>query len=138
MPKKLDLTGQRFGRLAVIESCGSDGSRYQSWLCKCDCGNEIHANTRNLIRGTISSCGCKPGKRRGRRPATEDLTGRTYARLTVMYRCTDTDMGNLWHCKCSCGNEIDVTRRDLVSSRRKSCGCLKRKSLKARPAEQNI
>nr|DAN76499.1 MAG TPA: Acetone carboxylase alpha subunit [Caudoviricetes sp.] len=37
--KRIDLTGQRFGRLTVIRYDHSehDGAH---WLCKCDCGKE--------------------------------------------------------------------------------------------------
>ena len=54
--KALDLTGQRFGRLVVIERAGS---RYghSAWLCKCDCGNTIVATASNL-KGRTTSCGC--------------------------------------------------------------------------------
>ena len=30
----------------------------------------------------------------------------------------------MWHCKCSCGNEIDVHSGQLISGRTQSCGCL--------------
>jgi hypothetical protein len=39
MPKALDLTGKRFGRLIAISKAESrNGKTY--WLCKCDCGVE--------------------------------------------------------------------------------------------------
>lgn len=41
--KKLDLAGQRFGMLYVLERASdiesANGSRKVAWLCKCDCGN---------------------------------------------------------------------------------------------------
>jgi len=38
MPKALDLTGQKFGKLTAIERLPSrNGKTY--WLCKCECGN---------------------------------------------------------------------------------------------------
>lgn len=33
-----DLTGQRFGKLVVLEEAGKDG-KYSLWKCHCDCGN---------------------------------------------------------------------------------------------------
>jgi hypothetical protein len=39
MPKALDITNQRFGKLVAISKAASkNGKTY--WLCKCDCGNE--------------------------------------------------------------------------------------------------
>lgn len=57
MGKLIDLTGQRFGRLVVIERAGTDGS-YPTWLCKCDCGNSIITRGCHLRRGDTQSCGC--------------------------------------------------------------------------------
>ncbi len=38
-----DLTGQRFGKLVVLEEdgfiIGQNGKRRRLWKCKCDCGN---------------------------------------------------------------------------------------------------
>jgi len=53
-----DLVGQRFGRLVVIELCGSDKGKNRLWRCKCDCGNEKITNTHNLRSGDTQSCGC--------------------------------------------------------------------------------
>ena len=57
MPKPLDLTGQRFGRLIAIECLGSiKGARY--WAVRCDCGNEELVIGRQLKNGRTKSCGC--------------------------------------------------------------------------------
>lgn len=32
----------------------------------------------------------------------------------------------IWHCKCDCGNEIDVPYNSLVYCNQKSCGCQKK------------
>lgn len=56
-----DLTGQRFGRLVVIERAEDkiySGQKFISWLCQCDCGNTTIAQTGNLKNGRVSSCGC--------------------------------------------------------------------------------
>ena len=55
--KLLDLTGQRFGRLVVIEKI-SRSSRMTYWKCMCDCGNEKVIRRDHLIDGTTVSCGC--------------------------------------------------------------------------------
>ena len=53
-----DLTGQRFGKLTVIEYKGSSKGTGSLWLCKCDCGNEKVITSRNLLNKTCKSCGC--------------------------------------------------------------------------------
>lgn len=59
--RKLELTGQRFGKLLVIRLAEvlpkSKGSRYV-WLCRCDCGGEARTATINLRSGNTKSCGC--------------------------------------------------------------------------------
>lgn len=37
--KRLELTGQKFGRLTVIKE-GSGKGRFTTWKCVCECGNE--------------------------------------------------------------------------------------------------
>ena len=53
-----DISGMRFGKLEAIERVGSDKHRHSTWLCKCDCGNEIVVRSDSLIRGLQVSCGC--------------------------------------------------------------------------------
>lgn len=53
-----DLTGQRFGRLTVIERKESYNGKKARWLCKCDCGNYVTVLSTCLISGTTKSCGC--------------------------------------------------------------------------------
>ena len=38
MPKLVDLTGQRFGKLTVLKKAPSRNGKVY-WLCQCDCGN---------------------------------------------------------------------------------------------------
>jgi hypothetical protein len=57
MPRALDLTGQRFGRLTVLERAGS---RFgcTNWRCRCWCGAETFATANMLRSGNTRSCGC--------------------------------------------------------------------------------
>lgn len=59
----LDLTGQRFGKLVVIERAGATGKGSALWRCACDCGDEKVANATLLRRGDIVSCGCASSER---------------------------------------------------------------------------
>lgn len=57
--KRIDLTGQRFGRLTVIERDGTDkNGRNVMWLCVCDCGGTTRTTTTHLRNGHAQSCGC--------------------------------------------------------------------------------
>lgn len=52
------MTGNRFGKLTVIEFAGYGSSHKTQWLCKCDCGNTIITKGNNLKNGHTQSCGC--------------------------------------------------------------------------------
>lgn len=54
----LDLTGQRFGKLTVIERAGITNGGSALWRCSCDCGNEKITRATTLRRGEVTSCGC--------------------------------------------------------------------------------
>ena len=58
MGVRLDLTGKRFGRLIVIKKGETDKNYNTSWVCKCDCGNEVTVQTGHLRSGHTQSCGC--------------------------------------------------------------------------------
>ena len=54
-----DLTGQKFGKLTVLErdfSKNNSGEAY--WKCKCDCGNITVVGGYELRSGGTQSCGC--------------------------------------------------------------------------------
>lgn len=55
--KRLDLTGQSFGRLTAMEVVGTPGHGAM-WLCRCQCGQECVAAAGNLRAGRNKSCGC--------------------------------------------------------------------------------
>lgn len=58
----IDLTGQRFGRLVVIERADDyvspKGKHVTMWTCKCDCGNVKNVPRNSLLRHNTRSCGC--------------------------------------------------------------------------------
>lgn len=65
MPKLIDLTGQRFGRLTVInrETDGfCSGKKVSRWLCICDCGKSKIVDGAALRKGLTKSCGCNSHK----------------------------------------------------------------------------
>lgn len=62
MGKKLNLKGQKFGKLTVLSLHDERDTRpkipqYQ-WNCICECGNHVVVTTRLLKEGHKKSCGC--------------------------------------------------------------------------------
>ena len=126
MGKRIDLTGQRFGRLTVI-SLNEEVSKQKKkshWNCKCDCGNEIVVCSGSLKSGATTDCGCSRKK---------ELIGQRFVRLTVINyneEVSKQKKGSYWDCKCDCGNEVIVHGSSLRSGHTKSCGCYNRDKAK--------
>ncbi len=63
--RKLELLGQRFGRLLVVADFGTPrlsggaGPTRGAWLCACDCGQEKIYWGDQLVTGNSESCGCR-------------------------------------------------------------------------------
>lgn len=61
--KRLDLAGQKIGKLTVIGYGYSyiqpSGQKRAMWLVKCECGTEKHMSTSTLCHGNTISCGCQ-------------------------------------------------------------------------------
>lgn len=53
MPKFIDLTGRRFGKLVVVEYLGRS-----TWMCLCTCGSQTRVNGQALRGGRTVTCGC--------------------------------------------------------------------------------
>ena len=58
MAKLIDLTGQRFDKLIVLEKAPSR-KRHTYWKCQCDCGNICEVSGEYLKKKNLPrSCGC--------------------------------------------------------------------------------
>ena len=136
MSKLIDLTGQRFGRLVVLEK---DKNRITNsgsyWICKCDCGKTKSVKSSSLRRGEIQSCGCYRTERimatKEKLNLVDNLVGNRYGLLTVLKK--DPIRANngavKWICQCACGNIISVrgaALKDKTENRTISCGCAHR------------
>lgn len=133
--KRIDLTGQRFGRLTVIRYDHSehDGAH---WLCKCDCGNEKVAAGYSLRSGKTKSCGClnsdasraKLEKARAAIKARprKDLTGQRFGRLVVLGLADVPDRKGFifWRVRCDCGNEKVIMQNNFIYGQTRSCCAL--------------
>lgn len=134
MGKMRDLTGQRFGKLTVIECAGKlDGRRY-SWKCQCDCGNIIILQGIRLTSGNTKSCGC--GKFDGFKKYNEQQSeenkipvGTRFGSLIII-----EDIGFIeqpggngrqrrgYRCQCDCGCQTIAMGYSLKAGQKISCG----------------
>jgi hypothetical protein len=71
----VNIKGQRFGRLVVLERRGSDRHGAATWLSRCDCKTTCLVPGADLRRGKTRSCGCLLSEDRRTRTATHKRTG---------------------------------------------------------------
>lgn len=55
---RIDLTGQKFGKLTVMSFADMDRERRSLWVCKCECGNIHVVKSNSLKTNHTKSCGC--------------------------------------------------------------------------------
>lgn len=96
MPKALDVSGNKYGRLLVISRAQVPNARNVMWHCKCDCGNMTIVAAANLGKSTLS-CGCLA------KETARDLL--KDARYTLTHGRSHTPEHDTW-CKMQdrCGN----------------------------------
>ena len=140
MPKKIDLTNKIFENWTVIREASKEeknGRPGTYWLCKCSCGTEKIVNGQTLRNGQSSSCGCQSAQKiaAATRSRAEDLTGKIFGRFTVLERDYNEEKNGStrWKCKCDCGNIIVTNRNSLLNGHTKSCGCLRKETVKNIP-----
>ena len=129
---KIDLTGKHFGRWTVLyETPKRTKNRQIIWHCKCQCGNEKDVDGYTLRSGQSKSCGCLQkefaSKIGGQNKV--DITGQRFGKLIALYPIYSQDRTKhtKWHCKCDCGNQIDVDLGNLRQGFSQSCGCVSSK-----------
>ena len=134
---KIDLTGQKFGRLTVLEFVPSDG-KSSKWKCKCECGNETVTSLAYLKSGDTKSCGCllKDFAKKNIREVhkkikfVKDKRYRDYdglekngIKIVDFYGYNKTGDRRLYNCICTCGKIFQAVPNSILSGRLKSCGC---------------
>lgn len=125
-----DLTGNRYGKLVVLERDFSKKSKRGAyWICKCDCGNIVSVCSIDLKTKSTQSCGCLQDEIRHKKMI--DLTGQIFNYLQVVSldeERTKQEKATYWFCKClKCNqNKIkSIKGSHLKDGSVKSCGCLK-------------
>ena len=135
MSKLIDLTGQKFDKLTVIEKAPSR-ARHVYWKCQCECGNIVEVSAESLKRNIPHNCGCVKLQLQNEKEQIKEnklnyLVGQRFGKLTVKSRTDKRINGSIvWHCQCDCGNYKDVPTHLLQNNHTQSCGCLIHKALK--------
>lgn len=78
-----DLTGERFGRLLVLQRDGCNKHGQVKWYCECECGTRKHILGICLSRGETQSCGC--------------LHRELVAQINLRHGMTKTPIYAIWH-----------------------------------------
>lgn len=147
MAKAIDLTGQDFGYLHVIERDYQAQEEHKNerqawWKCQCNACGKIKSFRGSIIR-KAKSCGCiqeRKGVLSEKQQAqiaklaeknSLDLTGQRFSRLVVLsYAPEDKQIyygkqhKRTWLCQCDCGNQCYVTTENLRRGNTPSCGCI--------------
>ena len=86
MSKKIDITGEKFGKLTAIKFFKRENNKTY-WLFKCDCGKECFLNIHSVRTNQTRSCGClkhseRPGAKGRVSPTkTHNMTGKRLYRI---------------------------------------------------------
>ncbi len=119
MPRALDLAGQKFGKLTVLERVGKDKHGHYVWRCRCDCGSEVMAVGYAMRSGTRRSCG-KCGKTPVERAV--DIAGQVVGDYMAVERVGTYGTSAKWRCVCTkCGSEKEQGAYQFRIGKRASC-----------------
>ena len=137
MSRKIDLTGQKFGRLTVIDEAPprirGDGCKVTYWNCECECGTKKIIRGYSLTSGSTVSCGCWRKEK-----AKVNLLGKKFTYLTVIEEIGRDKNGRvIWLCKCDCGKLHKTLGKYLLNGDATSCGC-RRLEILNKKAKSNI
>lgn len=117
MSQLIDITGEKYGSLVVLERDLSKKANNAYWKCQCDCGKIISVIGKNLRNGVTKSCGCSKHR---------DWSNTKIGFLTVVEKTSERRNGAVvWKCQCDCGKTILVDGNNLRRQDIKSCGCHK-------------
>lgn len=124
---RIDLTGQRYGRLVVREMI-FEQSKQTMVVCDCDCGKTIISYASYIKSGDTMSCGCLK-KERASESNTKDFTDYVSNYGVKMLRRDHKNQNGVWMwvCECGiCGKEFVALPAKVQSCHTTSCGCVRR------------
>lgn len=91
MPRFIDKSGLRFGRMTALEAIRPGKGARVKWRCLCDCGNYIWVDSSDLGGGHTQSCGCLQSERTSQANSTHRyaLPGRVTRTYLAWQRAKD-------------------------------------------------
>lgn len=137
MPAKIDLVGEKFGRLTVVRYSGRTKDRHSLWDCVCDCGGKTTTLSRYLKGGHTQSCGCYRREQLAKahatmdrsncRPPIADIANQRFGKLVAIKPTSERGSHRhvVWHCRCDCGNPHLAAVGALRAGGVRSCGCIR-------------
>lgn len=128
MAKPINLTGQRFGSLTVVDRAENNSKGNTQWNCICDCGGRKIVLGYDLTHGRTTTCGCKLYLKDKPSPKRIDLVGQKFGKLTVTSLNEDKSKKGVlyWNCLCDCGNTFVASGSNLKNRNSSHCGCSKK------------
>lgn len=110
-----DFIGKQHGWLTPIKPAVSENNL---WHCECKCGKTTKATVAYLKGSAIKSCGCLTGKKVD--------AGEDYGFLKVISEILDIlTYQTKFLCACNCGEQILVSKQDLIYQNIRSCDLCK-------------
>ena len=121
MPKAIDLTGEKYGELIVVEMLYNYQNKKRTY-CRCVNDNQEEVIVRQDALQSGATKTVYGSKNKGQ---YKDLTGMVFGRLQVIKQLNDHAANGtcLWECQCECGKQRVVSSGDLLRGRIISCGC---------------
>lgn len=121
------MTGQRYGRLVVIE----EYIKQKKVQCICDCGKILVLRRGDVLSGHTQSCGCLQSERASK-SNTKDQSGRVSKNGIRFIRPIEKVGKGVWvyECECPlCGSLFNAIPARIKSDHVQSCGCMPRMHL---------
>lgn len=112
----IDRTGERYGRLVVLELAPSEGAPGARWLCQCDCGRQKIVRAADLQRGSTRSCGCLQAekRRKAKKIRAKEIQARAGRSICYNVYCPQRNntRAGAWSCtECRFCLERKITRQ---------------------------
>jgi hypothetical protein len=83
--------GATFGALMLLRIVRESTTQTdETWLCRCECGNEVEVTTRKLRRHVVTSCGCRSNARSMTRDKRGNVNDTTLDELTDAPKSNNT------------------------------------------------
>ena len=117
----INVIGKRFGSLVVLFAAGRTGHNGELMTCRCDCGKTKEVEKYLLLKGVITSCGCRIGRH-------TDIIGQKRGHLTALRNTGKKDDNGrlIYEWRCDCVNIIERSLLGSMNGNRMCSDCLKR------------